>query len=141
MHSDLFCVRPLPCNIISGNAVKNKQQLLNSNATLTQLKQLYFTMVSTKAVAKKGPTFGHVAKKGPTFWSKIPEGSAVRLRVTRANPKNRREWRLLFSHLSLLRIFHFLTLSCQVGAPLLQRMTTSGRFSSNNSSHQHARRF
>ena len=89
-----------------------------------QLEQLHFRMVPTTSVAKKEPTFGHVAKKGPSFWSQIPEGSPVRLRVTGANAENRREWRLLFSHLSLislLHIIHFLTLSCQVGTPLSSR--------------------
>ena len=91
-------------------------------------------MVPNSSVAKKGPNFSHVAKKGAVFWSHIPEGNPVCLMVTGANLESgrRREWRLLFSHLSLsLHISHFLTLSCQVGQrgwPHLPRLLTPSLF-------------
>ena len=86
----------------NGQHLKQKQ-LVNPNAKPKAQLQLHFKMVPNASLAKKGPNFGHVAKKGAVFWSHIPEGNPVCLMVTGANPEigRRREWRLLFSHLSL----------------------------------------
>ena len=109
----------------NGQHLKQKQ-LVNPNAKPKAQLQLHFKMVPNASLAKKGPNFGHVAKKGAVFWSHIPEGNPVCLMVTGANPEigRRREWRLLFSHLSLsLSSYRPLSHTLMSSGP--ERVTTS----------------